>query len=63
MFRSCLTLNLTRDVDDLRATLSFDPPAFVAGQYGHLNYHLADSATGRPVTDLRRTGAFGHTLI
>jgi hypothetical protein len=56
-------LNLTRDVDDLRATLSFDPPAFVAGQYGHLNYHLADSATGRPVTDLRRTGAFGHTLI
>ena len=56
--------NLTKEVDDLRATLSFDPPAFVAGQYGHLNYHLTDVATGRPVTDLQTyLGAFGHTLI
>jgi hypothetical protein len=56
--------NLTKDVDDLRATLSFDPPTFVAGQYGHLNYHLTDAATGRPVTDLQTyLGAFGHTLI
>ena len=56
--------NLTKDVDDLTATLSFDPPAFVAGQYGHLNYHLTDATTGRPVTDLQTyLGAFGHTLI
>jgi hypothetical protein len=55
---------LTKTVGDLTASLAFDPPAFAAGQYGHLNYHLTDSATGRPVTDLQTyLGAFGHTLI
>jgi len=56
--------NLTKSVDDLTATLSFDPPTFVAGMYGHLNYHLTDTATGRPISNLQTyLGAFGHTLI
>ena len=44
--------------------VSLDPPTFVAGLYGHLNFHLTDTATGRPITDLQTyLGAFGHTLI
>lgn len=55
---------LTKTVDDLTAAVSFDPPAFMAGLYGHLNYRLSDTATGRPVADLQTyLGAFGHTLI
>ena len=51
-------------VDDLTASVSFDPPTFVAGLYGHLIFHLTDTRTGRPVTDLQTyLGAFGHTLI
>jgi Heavy metal binding domain len=51
-------------VDDLTADVSFDPPKFVAGLYGHLTFHLTDTRTGRPVTDLQTyLGAFGHTLI
>jgi len=51
-------------VDEITATLSYDPPSFSAGQYGHLNFHLTNTATGRPVTDLQTyLGAFGHTLI
>jgi len=54
----------TKSVDDLTATLTYDPPTFVVGQYGHLNFHLTDTATKRPVTDLQTyLGAFGHTLI
>jgi hypothetical protein len=53
-----------KSVDDLTAEVSFDPPVFVAGLYGHLNFRLTDTATGRPVTDLQTyLGAFGHTLI
>jgi rRNA maturation protein Nop10 len=56
--------NLTKSVDDITATLSYDPPQFVVGLYGHLNFHLTDTATGRPITDLQTyLGAFGHTLI
>ena len=56
--------NLTKTVGDLTATLSFDPPIFVAGMYGHLTYHLRDTATRRPISDLQTyLGAFGHTLI
>jgi hypothetical protein len=55
---------LTKSVDDISATVSYDPPAFVAGLYGHLNFHLTDTKTGRPITDLQTyLGAFGHTLI
>src|SRR4051812_47205467 len=54
----------TKSVEDITATLAYDPPAFVVGQYGHLNFHLKDTATGRPITDLQTyLGAFGHTLI
>jgi len=55
---------LTKTVSDITATLSTDPATFVVGQYGHLTYHLTDTATGRPITDLQTyLGAFGHTLI
>ena len=55
---------LTKDVDDLTATVSYDPSTFLVGLYGHLTFHLTDKATGRPVTDLQTyLGAFGHTLI
>lgn len=54
----------TKTVGGLTATLSFDPPTFVAGLYGHLNFFLTDARSGEPVTDLQTyLGAFGHTLI
>jgi hypothetical protein len=54
----------SKTVDDITATLSYDPPTFNPGQYGHLNFHLTDKASGRPITDLQTyLGAFGHTLI
>lgn len=54
----------TKTVDDLTASVAYDPPQFVAGQYGHMNFHLTDSATKRPITDLQTyLAAFGHTLI
>jgi hypothetical protein len=41
-----------------------DPQQFLVGLYGHITYHLSDTATGRPITDLQTyLGAFGHTLI
>src|SRR2546428_1468551 len=30
----------TKTVDDITASLSFDPPTFAVGQYGHLNFQL-----------------------
>ena len=55
---------LTKRVEGITATVAYDPPTFVAGVYGHMNFHLTDTATGRPVTDLQTyLGAFGHTLI
>jgi P-type Cu+ transporter len=51
-------------VDDIAAVVSYDPPTFVAGLYGHLIFNLTDTATRRPITDLQTyLGAFGHTLI
>jgi hypothetical protein len=56
--------NLTKTVDDLTATLSYDPGTCIVGLYCHLNFLLTDTATGRPVTDLQTyLGAFGHTLM
>ena len=56
--------NPVKIAGDITARVSFDPPAFVAGLYGHLIFHLTDTATGRPITDLQTyLGAFGHTLI
>ena len=56
--------NLTKAVDDLTATVTYDPKRFVAGVYGHLTFHLTNTATGDPIKDLQTyLGAFGHTLI
>jgi hypothetical protein len=55
---------LTKVDDDITATVTYDPQQFLVGLYGHLTYHLTDTATGRPITDLQTyLGAFGHTLI
>ena len=62
--RLALEASGRQTVDDLTATVSYDPAPFAAGLYGHLKFSLTDSATGRPVTDLQTyLGAFGHTLI
>jgi hypothetical protein len=54
---------LTKAVDEVTATVSYNP-SFEVGLYGHLNFHLTDTGTGRPITDLQTyLGAFGHTLI
>jgi len=54
----------TKTVDDLTASLAYDPPTFSPGQYVHLNFHLTETGNGRPITDLQTyLGAFGHTLI
>ncbi|MBI2150065.1 MAG: hypothetical protein HYU27_05610 [Acidobacteria bacterium] len=53
-----------KTVDDVTATVAYDPARFVAGLYGHLNFTLTDARTGRPVTDLQTyLGEFGHMLI
>ena len=53
-----------KTVGDITATVSYDPPTFVAGLYGHLIFNLTDTTTGLPITDLQTyLGAFGHTLI
>ena len=55
---------LTKAVDDITATIAYDPQKCIVGLYCHLKYHLTDTATGRPITDLQTyLGAFGHTLI
>jgi hypothetical protein len=49
---------------DLTATVSLDPATFLAGQWGHINFHLTDTSTHQPIADLQTyLGAFGHTLI
>jgi heavy metal-binding protein len=55
---------LTKVDGDITATVRYDPQQFLVGLYGHLMYHLTDTETGRPITDLQTyLGAFGHTLI
>ena len=56
--------NFTKTVGGITAAVSFDPPTFIAGLYGHLKFMLSDTRTGQPITDLQTyLGAFGHTLI
>ena len=56
--------NLTKSVEDITATVKYDPPSFLVALYGHINFFLTDTKTGRPITDLQTyLGAFGHTLI
>jgi hypothetical protein len=55
---------LTKVDEDITATVTTDPQQFLVGLYGHITYHLSDTADGRPITDLQTyLGAFGHTLI
>ena len=55
---------LTKTVDDLTASIAYDPSACIVGLYCHLNFQLTDAASGQAVTDLQTyLGAFGHTLI
>jgi hypothetical protein len=54
----------SQTVDDLTATVSYDPQKLVAGSYGHLTFHLTQTGTNQPVTDLQTyLGAFGHMLM
>jgi len=53
-----------RTLDDLTASISLDPETFVSGLYGHLSFELAETRSGRPVTDLQPyLGSYGHVLI
>lgn len=55
---------LTKTVDDLTATVAYDPGTCLVGLYCHLNFQLTDAVTKQPVADLQTyLGAFGHTLI
>lgn len=54
----------TQTVDDLTATVTFDPGTLRAGSYGHLTFHLTRAGTDQPVKELQTyLGAFGHLLI
>jgi hypothetical protein len=54
----------TKIDDDITASIAYDPQPFMVGLYGHMTFHLTDTATGKPITDLQTyLGAFGHTLI
>jgi hypothetical protein len=54
----------TQVVDDLTASVSYDPGRLLAGAYGHLTFHLTKGNTDEPVRDLQTyLGAFGHMLI
>jgi hypothetical protein len=55
---------LKKTDDDITASVTYDPEQFAVGLYGHMTYHLTDTATGKSITDLQTyLGAFGHTLI
>ena len=56
--------NPTQTIDDLTATVEYDPKPSLAGQYCHLIFHLTDAKTHEPVKDLQTyLGAFGHMMI
>jgi hypothetical protein len=53
-----------KTLNGMTARVDFEPQPLLAGEHGHLMFHLTDSATGQPVTDLQPyLGAFGHTVI
>lgn len=58
------TIPVTKSLVDLTVDVSFDPPTFVAGALCRINFHLTDTVTKQPVTDLQTyLGAFGHALM
>ena len=51
-------------LNGITARVDFEPRPLLAGEHGHLTFHLSDAATGDPIADLQPyLGAFGHTLI
>ena len=53
-----------KTLDGITASVAYEPPTLLAGEYGHLMFTLTDAATNQPVADLQPyLGAFGHTLI
>ena len=55
---------LKQTVNDITATVSYEPPVFADGLYGHLRFSLTEAGTSRPITNLQTyLGAFGHMLI
>src|SRR5688572_18665180 len=54
----------TQTVDDLTATVSFDPGIMRAGAYSHVTFQLTKAGTNEPIRELQTyLGAFGHMLI
>lgn len=54
----------TSTVGPLTAAVTFDPPALVAGQHGHVIFTLTNAGTGEPMRDLQTyLGAFGHLFV
>lgn len=54
----------TKTVDDLKATVSYDPISLEAGSYGHVTFYLTKADNDQPVTEIQTyLGAFGHMLI
>ena len=54
----------TQTVDDLTATVTYDPETLRAASYGHLTFQLTKAGTSDPVNELQTyLGAFGHMLI
>jgi hypothetical protein len=54
----------TQTVDDLKASVTYDPNVLRAGSYGHLTFHLTTASNDQPVRELQPyLGAFGHMLI
>src|ERR1700744_6033759 len=55
---------VTKTLHDMTAEVTFDPPEPKAGNLCRITYHLTDSKTGKPITDLQTyLGAFGHALM
>jgi hypothetical protein len=53
-----------KTLNGMTAKVEFEPRPLLAGEHGHLTFHLTDATTSEPITDLQPyLGAFGHTLI
>lgn len=58
------TYPLSKTSGTLSATIDFDPPQLLAGLNCRINFHVVDSKTGEPATDMQTyLGAFGHAFV
>ena len=58
------TVRTRRSTATSRRRSTYDPPVIRRRPVWPPHFHLTDTATGRPITDLQTyLGAFGHTLI